>query len=51
MAAISGDARRALEICRRAAEIADYHVKKAFKTAPAAGNLFSADFITSMQNL
>ncbi|OAY30081.1 origin of replication complex subunit 1B [Manihot esculenta] len=28
VAAISGDARRALEICRRAAEIADYHLKK-----------------------
>uniref|UniRef100_A0A0A0LED3 Origin recognition complex subunit 1 n=1 Tax=Cucumis sativus TaxID=3659 RepID=A0A0A0LED3_CUCSA len=28
VAAISGDARRALEICRRAAEITDYHLKK-----------------------
>ncbi|KAH9741282.1 Origin of replication complex subunit 1B [Citrus sinensis] len=28
VAAISGDARRALEICRRAAEIADYRIKK-----------------------
>ncbi|GMY16291.1 origin of replication complex subunit 1B-like [Fagus crenata] len=28
VAAISGDARRALEICRRAAEIKDYHIKK-----------------------
>ncbi|XP_024629084.1 origin of replication complex subunit 1B [Medicago truncatula] len=28
VAAISGDARRALEICRRAAEIADYQMKK-----------------------
>ncbi|XP_016899376.1 origin of replication complex subunit 1B-like [Cucumis melo] len=28
VAAISGDARRALEICRRAAEIMDYHLKK-----------------------
>ncbi|KAB1227670.1 Origin recognition complex subunit 1 [Morella rubra] len=28
VAAISGDARRALEICRRAAEIKDYHLKK-----------------------
>ncbi|KAK3408562.1 hypothetical protein EUGRSUZ_J00777 [Eucalyptus grandis] len=37
VAAISGDARRALEICRRAAEIADYRIKKALKTAPAAG--------------
>lgn len=27
VAAISGDARRALEICRRAAEIKDYHLK------------------------
>lgn len=27
VAAISGDARRALEICRRAAEITDYRVK------------------------
>ncbi|TMW93351.1 hypothetical protein EJD97_011839 [Solanum chilense] len=28
VAAVSGDARRALEICRRAAELADYRVKK-----------------------
>ncbi|KAF9588868.1 hypothetical protein IFM89_016831 [Coptis chinensis] len=28
VAAISGDARRALEICRRAAELADYQLKK-----------------------
>ncbi|KAK9273264.1 hypothetical protein L1049_018071 [Liquidambar formosana] len=28
VAAISGDARRALEICRRAAELADYRIKK-----------------------
>ncbi|KAF5203392.1 Origin recognition complex subunit [Thalictrum thalictroides] len=28
VAAISGDARRALEICRRAAEVADYRIKK-----------------------
>ncbi|CAA0805789.1 Origin of replication complex subunit 1A [Striga hermonthica] len=27
VAAVSGDARRALEICRRAAELADYHAK------------------------
>ncbi|GMI74253.1 UNFERTILIZED EMBRYO SAC 13, origin of replication complex 1B [Hibiscus trionum] len=32
VAAISGDARRALEICRRAAEIADYHVKNQIST-------------------
>ncbi|KAH6761969.1 origin recognition complex 1 [Perilla frutescens var. hirtella] len=29
VAAVSGDARRALEICRRAAEVADYRAKKA----------------------
>ncbi|KAK3004804.1 hypothetical protein RJ639_018430, partial [Escallonia herrerae] len=28
VAAVSGDARRALEICRRAAELADYRIKK-----------------------
>ncbi|KAF4346337.1 hypothetical protein G4B88_013068 [Cannabis sativa] len=28
VAAVSGDARRALEICRRAAELTDYHLKK-----------------------
>ncbi|KAJ7947550.1 Origin recognition complex subunit 1 [Quillaja saponaria] len=33
VAAISGDARRALEICRRAAEIADYRIKKITSTA------------------
>ncbi|KAL2940943.1 Origin of replication complex subunit 1A [Bienertia sinuspersici] len=33
VAAISGDARRALEICRRAAEIADYRVKN--QSSPA----------------
>ncbi|XWS28297.1 hypothetical protein CRYUN_Cryun25bG0055700 [Craigia yunnanensis] len=32
VAAISGDARRALEICRRAAEIADYHNKNQIST-------------------
>ena len=28
VAAISGDARRALEICRRAAELTDFRIKK-----------------------
>lgn len=28
MAAVSGDARRALEICRSAAELADYRIKQ-----------------------
>lgn len=32
VAAISGDARRALEICRRAAEITDYQLKKLAST-------------------
>jgi len=32
VAAISGDARRALEICRRAAEIADYRMKKSISS-------------------
>ncbi|XP_019155324.1 PREDICTED: origin of replication complex subunit 1A-like isoform X4 [Ipomoea nil] len=33
VAAVSGDARRALEICRRAAELADYRVKKVHSSA------------------
>ncbi|CAH8276669.1 unnamed protein product [Arabidopsis lyrata] len=33
VAAVSGDARRALEICRRAAEVAEYRLKKTNKTA------------------
>lgn len=39
VAAISGDARRALEICRRAAEIADYNIKNqsSVPTAASAG--------------
>ncbi|XVF69646.1 hypothetical protein PTKIN_Ptkin11bG0098400 [Pterospermum kingtungense] len=32
VAAVSGDARRALEICRRAAEIADYRIKNQIST-------------------
>ncbi|XP_038890237.1 origin of replication complex subunit 1B-like isoform X2 [Benincasa hispida] len=35
VAAISGDARRALEICRRAAEITDYHLKKHLMKKPS----------------
>ncbi|KAL6294554.1 hypothetical protein ACE6H2_002696 [Prunus campanulata] len=44
VAAISGDARRALEICRRAAEITDYRLKKLISNsnnasqAPSQGN-------------
>ncbi|GAB2246108.1 hypothetical protein Droror1_Dr00001601 [Drosera rotundifolia] len=37
VAAVSGDARRALEICRRAAEIKDYHIKhQASQNVPAS---------------
>lgn len=32
VAAISGDARRALEICRRAAELADYQSKQSVES-------------------
>ncbi|KAK9125499.1 hypothetical protein Scep_014345 [Stephania cephalantha] len=37
VAAISGDARRALEICRRAAELADYRLKKSSPDCESAG--------------
>ncbi|EEF48892.1 origin recognition complex subunit, putative [Ricinus communis] len=37
VAAISGDARRALEICRRAAEITDYRLKKLSSDPSPAG--------------
>ncbi|KAF8403830.1 hypothetical protein HHK36_011936 [Tetracentron sinense] len=39
VAAISGDARRALEICRRAAELTDYRIKKSssFPNSASAG--------------
>ena len=41
MAAVSGDARRALEICRRAAEVADYRAKKtALSSSDASGKTF-----------
>ncbi|GMH13008.1 hypothetical protein Nepgr_014849 [Nepenthes gracilis] len=36
VAAVSGDARRALEICRRAAEIADYHIKNQASSVTAS---------------
>ncbi|XP_061337939.1 origin of replication complex subunit 1A-like [Gastrolobium bilobum] len=42
VAAISGDARRALEICRRAAEIADYRMKKLIS---------NPDFVTAGKGL
>ncbi|XP_057777524.1 origin of replication complex subunit 1-like [Salvia miltiorrhiza] len=40
VAAVSGDARRALEICRRAAEVADYRAKKtALSGSDASGKV------------
>ncbi|XP_027179410.1 origin of replication complex subunit 1A-like isoform X1 [Coffea eugenioides] len=37
VAAVSGDARRALEICRRAAELADYRLRKSQSLNDSAG--------------
>ncbi|KAG6511376.1 hypothetical protein ZIOFF_029444 [Zingiber officinale] len=39
VAAMSGDARRALEICRRAAEIADYQLKQSLLSKQSLGSL------------
>ncbi|PIN25945.1 Pre-initiation complex, subunit CDC6, AAA+ superfamily ATPase [Handroanthus impetiginosus] len=40
VAAVSGDARRALEICRRAAELADYRAKRSpLSTSDATGKI------------
>ena len=36
---MSGDARRALEICRRAAEFADYRIKQSGKTSANKGTV------------
>ncbi|KAL1547672.1 Origin recognition complex, subunit 1 [Salvia divinorum] len=42
VAAVSGDARRALEICRRAAEVADYRAKKtALSSSDASGKVMA----------
>ncbi|GFP87012.1 origin of replication complex subunit 1 [Phtheirospermum japonicum] len=41
VAAVSGDARRALEICRRAAELADYRAKRAPLILDASGRTTS----------
>lgn len=43
MAAVSGDARRALEICRLAAEVADYRAKKASLSSSDASGRLSSD--------
>ncbi|KAG8379675.1 hypothetical protein BUALT_Bualt07G0113700 [Buddleja alternifolia] len=47
VAAVSGDARRALEICRRAAELADYRVKR----SPLANSEASGKFIVGMADV
>ena len=36
---MSGDARRALEICRRAAEFADYRIKQSGQTSANKGTM------------
>ncbi|KAI3449954.1 hypothetical protein Pfo_006619 [Paulownia fortunei] len=49
VAAVSGDARRALEICRRAAELADYRAKRSqLSSSDAAGRTSSNDFISCL---
>ncbi|KAK1282070.1 hypothetical protein QJS10_CPB22g01379 [Acorus calamus] len=42
VAAISGDARRALEICRRAAELADYQLKQSLQSSMTTPPLHSS---------
>ncbi|XP_065866888.1 origin of replication complex subunit 1B-like [Euphorbia lathyris] len=55
VAAISGDARRALEICRRAAEIADYRLKhlspKADLTATGKGLVGMSEVEAAIQEM
>lgn len=55
VAAISGDARRALEICRRAAEIADYRIKKLHSNSDLAaagkGLVAMADVEVAIQEM
>lgn len=55
MAAVSGDARRALEICRRAAELADYRAKKLLPipNSAAAGKMLvrMADVEAAIQEM
>ncbi|KAK4339109.1 hypothetical protein RND71_040571 [Anisodus tanguticus] len=55
VAAVSGDARRALEICRRAAELADYRAKKLLLTpnSAAAGKMLvkMADVEAAIQEM
>ncbi|XP_027342766.1 origin of replication complex subunit 1A-like isoform X2 [Abrus precatorius] len=54
VAAISGDARRALEICRRAAEIADYRMKLISNpdfVSAGKGNVGMADVEAAIQEM
>nr|GMD21498.1 origin of replication complex subunit 1A-like [Ipomoea batatas] len=51
VAAVSGDARRALEICRRAAELADYRVKKVHSSAAGKALVGMADVEAAIQEM
>lgn len=42
VAAISGDARRALEICRRAAELANYRSKQSAESTMASSAVYDS---------
>ncbi|CAL1391141.1 unnamed protein product [Linum trigynum] len=51
VAAISGDARRALEICRRAAEIADYRIKMLRETPTGKAMVAMSDVEAAIQEM
>ncbi|XP_077209975.1 origin of replication complex subunit 1-like isoform X2 [Tasmannia lanceolata] len=51
VAAISGDARRALEICRRAAELADYRFKHSVQSMKATDSLFIGKQLVGMADV
>ncbi|KAL6606775.1 hypothetical protein ACP70R_042428 [Stipagrostis hirtigluma subsp. patula] len=51
VAAMSGDARRALEICRRAAEFADYRIKQAQQSGQASSSANRGDAVVCMSDI
>ncbi|XP_066377206.1 origin of replication complex subunit 1 [Miscanthus floridulus] len=51
VAAMSGDARRALEICRRAAEFADYRVKQSRQSAQSTASANKGDGVVCMGDI
>ncbi|KAJ3673002.1 hypothetical protein LUZ60_006376 [Juncus effusus] len=54
VAAMSGDARRALEICRRAAELADFRIKQSVSTNDASSsveNKSKGKYLVSMSDI